>query len=70
LRTWRLCGKNVFSSASSVANSSASPTVAYASGSECSVSASVFFRVIPWLILLSFSVLIKKTSLEGWARLA
>jgi hypothetical protein len=54
----------------SVANSSASPTVAYASGSECSVSASVFFRVIPWLILLSFSVLIKKTNLEGWARLA
>jgi len=36
------------------------PTVAYTSGSECSVSASayfrvsfsVFFRVIPWLILL------------------
>jgi len=29
-----------------------SPTVAYASGSDFRVSASVFFRVIPWLILL------------------
>ncbi len=47
-----------------------SPTVAYASGSDFRVSASVFFRVIPWLILMSFSVSIKKTSLEGWARLA
>ena len=66
-------------------------TVAYTSGSECNVSASayfrvsfsVFFRVIPWLMLLLISVSfrgnasifsahipIKKTSLEGWARLA